>query len=63
MLKLLLMIRREAILLSCFDPVRREIARLSMHKLVSDGRIHPARVEEVVAKTRKQIEGGDCADG
>lgn len=46
----------EAILLSCFDPVRREIARLSMHKLVSDGRIHPARVEEVVAKTRKQIE-------
>jgi len=46
----------EAILLSCFDPVRREIARLSMHKLVSDGRIHPARVEEVVAKTRRQIE-------
>ena len=46
----------EAILLSCFDPVRREIARLSMHKLVSDGRIHPARVEEVVAKTTKQIE-------
>ena len=46
----------EAILLSCFDPVRREIARLSLHKLVSDGRIHPARVEEVVAKTRKQIE-------
>jgi len=46
----------EAILLSCFDPVRREIARLSMHKLVSDGRIHPARIEEVVAKTTKQIE-------
>ena len=46
----------EAILLSCFDPVRRVIARLSMHKLVSDGRIHPARVEEVVAKTTKQIE-------
>lgn len=46
----------EAILLSCFDPVRREIARLSMHKLVSDGRIHPARIEEVVAKTRRQIE-------
>ena len=46
----------EAILLSCFDPVRREIARLSMHKLVSDGRIHPARIEEVVAKTKKQIE-------
>ena len=46
----------EAIILSCFDPVRREIARLSMHRLVSDGRIHPARIEEVVNKTRKQIE-------
>lgn len=46
----------EAIILSGFDPVRREIARLSLHKLVSDGRIHPARIEEVVAKTRKQIE-------
>lgn len=46
----------EAILLSGFDPVRREIARLSLHKLVTDGRIHPARIEEVVAKTRKQIE-------
>ena len=46
----------EAIILSCFDPVRREIARLSLHKLVTDGRIHPARIEEVVAKTRKQIE-------
>jgi len=46
----------EAILLSCFDPVRREIARLSLHRLVSDGRIHPARVEEVVSKTKKQIE-------
>lgn len=46
----------EAIILSCFDPVRREIARLSMHKLVTDGRIHPARIEEIVAKTRKQIE-------
>lgn len=46
----------EAIILSCFDPVRREIARLSMHKLVTDGRIHPARIEEVVAKTTKQIE-------
>ena len=45
----------EAIILSCFDPVRREIARLSLHKLVTDGRIHPARVEEVVAKTSKQI--------
>jgi len=46
----------EAIILSCFDPVRREIARLSLHRLVSDGRIHPARIEEVVHKTRKQIE-------
>ncbi|MFN5149172.1 MAG: ribonuclease Y [Flavobacteriia bacterium] len=46
----------EAIILSCFDPVRREIARLSLHQLVSDGRIHPARIEEVVAKTRKQLE-------
>ncbi|MFY8213191.1 MAG: ribonuclease Y [Flavobacterium sp.] len=46
----------EAIILSCFDPVRREIARLSLHKLVTDGRIHPARIEEVVAKTSKQIE-------
>jgi ribonuclease Y len=46
----------EAIILSCFDPVRREIARLALHKLVTDGRIHPARIEEVVAKTQKQIE-------
>ena len=46
----------EAIILSCFDPVRREIARLSLHKLVTDGRIHPARIEEVVHKTRRQIE-------
>lgn len=46
----------EAIILSCFDSVRREIARLSLHKLVTDGRIHPARIEEVVKKTRKQIE-------
>lgn len=46
----------EAILLSCFDPVRREVARLSLHRLVTDGRIHPARIEEVVEKTRRQIE-------
>ena len=48
----------EAIILSCFDPVRREVARLSLHQLVSDGRIHPARIEEVVAKTKKKIEEG-----
>ncbi|CAN5318830.1 ribonuclease Y [soil metagenome] len=46
----------EAIILSCFDTVRREVARLSLHKLVTDGRIHPARIEEVVNKTRKQID-------
>lgn len=46
----------EAIILSCFDSVRREVARLSLHRLVTDGRIHPARIEEVVQKTKKQIE-------
>ncbi|PKG43006.1 ribonuclease Y [Psychroflexus sp. MES1-P1E] len=46
----------EAIILSCFDSIRREIARLSLHKLVTDGRIHPARIEEVVKKTRKSID-------
>ena len=46
----------EAIILSCFDSVRREVARLSLHKLVTDGRIHPARIEEIVQKTQKQIE-------
>ncbi|MFN4885963.1 MAG: ribonuclease Y [Bacteroidota bacterium] len=46
----------EAIVLSCFDPVRREIARLSLHQLVTDGRIHPARIEEVVVKVKKNIE-------
>ncbi len=45
----------EAIILSCFDAIRREIARLALHQLVSDGRIHPARIEEVVAKTRKSL--------
>lgn len=46
----------EAVVLSCFDPVRREIARLSLEKLISDGRIHPGRIEEVVAKTTKEME-------
>lgn len=46
----------EAIILSCFDPIRRETARLALHQLVSDGRIHPARIEEVVEKTRKMLE-------
>ncbi len=46
----------EAIVLSAFDPVRREVARLALHQLVSDGRIHPARIEEIVAKVRKQLE-------
>jgi len=46
----------EAIVLSGFDPVRREVARLAIHQLVADGRIHPARIEEVVSKTRKQLE-------
>ena len=46
----------EAIILSAFDPIRREIARLSLHQLVTDGRIHPARIEEIVSKTKKQLE-------
>ena len=46
----------EAIILSCFDSIRREIARISLHKLVKDGRIHPARIEEVVTKTKKEID-------
>ncbi len=46
----------ETIVLSCYDPIRREIARVSLERLIRDGRIHPARIEEVVEKTRKQIE-------
>lgn len=46
----------EAIMLSCFDPLRREVARLSLQRLVQDGRIHPARIEEIVEKTRRQLE-------
>lgn len=46
----------DAILLSGFDPIRREVARLSLHKLITDGRIHPARIEEVVAKTKKELD-------
>lgn len=46
----------EAVVLSCFDPVRREIARLALEKLISDGRIHPGRIEDILAKTRKEME-------
>jgi ribonuclease Y len=45
-----------AIILSCFDPVRREMARLALHQLVKDGRIHPGRIEEIVAKTKKHLD-------
>lgn len=53
----------EAITLSCFDPVRREIARLSLEKLISDGRIHPARIEEMVEKSRREVEQRIKAEG
>lgn len=46
----------EAIVISAFDPVRREVCRLALHQLVADGRIHPARIEEVVAKVKKQLD-------
>ena len=53
----------EAIVISAFDPVRREIARLALHHLISDGRIHPARIEEVVAKVSKQVDEGVIETG
>ncbi len=53
----------EAITLSCFDPVRREIARLSLERLITDGRIHPARIEEMVEKSRKEVEATIKAEG
>ena len=53
----------EAITLSCFDPVRREIARLSLEKLIADGRIHPARIEETVEKAKKEVEAKIKAEG
>ncbi len=53
----------EAITLSCFDPVRREIARLSLERLISDGRIHPARIEEMVEKSRREVEATIKAEG
>ena len=53
----------EAITLSCFDPVRREIARLTMERLISDGRIHPARIEEMVNKARREVENTIKAEG
>ena len=52
----------DTVVVSCFDPVRREIARLALEKLVADGRIHPGRIEEVVAKARKEVERADHRD-
>src|SRR6187401_2160384 len=52
----------DTVVVSCFDPVRREVARLALEKLVSDGRIHPGRIEEVVAKSRKEVEEGMVHD-
>ena len=53
----------EAVILSGFDPVRREVARLALDKLISDGRIHPRRIEEIVAKCRAEIEADDAQEG
>ena len=52
----------DTVVVSCFDPIRREIARLALEKLVSDGRIHPGRIEEVVNKSRKEVEHADRRD-
>jgi len=52
----------DTVVVSCFDPVRRETARLALEKLVSDGRIHPGRIEEVVAKARKEVEATIIGD-
>lgn len=46
----------EAVILSCFDPIRREVARLTLEKLITDGRIHPARIEDIVEKVKRDIE-------